>query len=256
MAPGFDRSASAPVQTADLAPETVLAGRYEIAGASDRGPDGPVYHAVDRRLHRAVAVHPLGDASDDASARLLAEATVRSRLRHPSMGDVFDVVEHDGCVYVIAEPRSTSTSAEADVTLVLSSRSPVPSTPPPEPVPAGDRHRRRGLLAGVAAACSVLVALVAIALTTGGSPPSPDGSSTTSSPPTTSPPTVASEPPTSRAPTTTRAPATPPTTTPLERRGSSSGPGPADRKDAADDGANNARDADARRGNGRGRDRG
>ena len=85
----------------DLAPETggvASAGLadYELEEVIGRGGMGIVWRARQRRLDRVVAIKFLaggGWASDEARARLRAEALAVARLRHPGIVPVIDVGE-------------------------------------------------------------------------------------------------------------------------------------------------------------------
>ncbi len=70
----------------------VEADRYEMRGEYGRGGLGVVMRALDRKLGREVAVKLLQNPSPAAGARFLREATITSRLQHPSIVTVLDVV--------------------------------------------------------------------------------------------------------------------------------------------------------------------
>lgn len=68
-------------------------GRYEVTRRIARGGMATVYHAVDRRLDREVAVkmmHPHLAESEDFVARFRREARAAARLAHPNVVAVFD----------------------------------------------------------------------------------------------------------------------------------------------------------------------
>ena len=87
----------------DLAPETggvASAGLadYELEEVIGRGGMGIVWRARQRRLDRVVAIKFLaggGWASDEARARIRAEALAVARLRHPGIVPVIDVGESE-----------------------------------------------------------------------------------------------------------------------------------------------------------------
>jgi WD40 repeat protein len=66
--------------------------RYQLRGEHGRGGLGVVMRALDRQLGREVAVKLLQDPHPVAAARFLREATITSRLQHPSIVTVLDVV--------------------------------------------------------------------------------------------------------------------------------------------------------------------
>ena len=89
----------------DLQPGTRV-GPYEIVAPLGAGGMGEVYRASDARLGREVAlkVLPAVFASDpDRHRRFKQEAQATGRLNHPNLLAVFDVGEHDGQPYLIAE---------------------------------------------------------------------------------------------------------------------------------------------------------
>ena len=88
--------------TAAIAPGVVLVDRYEIAGELGRGGMGRVFAARDRRLDRDVAIKLLvGEATDSrAFSRLEQEARAASRINHPNIATVHDVLatDHGPCI--------------------------------------------------------------------------------------------------------------------------------------------------------------
>ena len=77
----------------------VLTGR--ILG---RGGFGTVYEARHAQLDRPVAIKVQGDVGQGANVRLLDEARLIAKLRHPNIVDVFDVgALADGRVYFVME---------------------------------------------------------------------------------------------------------------------------------------------------------
>ncbi len=77
-------------------PEQPLAAvdsaRYQLRGEHGRGGLGVVMRALDLQLGREVAIKLLQNPSREAGARFRREATITSRLQHPSIVTVLDVV--------------------------------------------------------------------------------------------------------------------------------------------------------------------
>ncbi|MCA9705897.1 MAG: serine/threonine protein kinase, partial [Myxococcales bacterium] len=71
----------------------VTIGRYQVAGRLGAGGLGIVYRAFDPSLARFVAIKVLkgGKEAAEHDARLLREAQVLARIRHPHVVEVFDV---------------------------------------------------------------------------------------------------------------------------------------------------------------------
>jgi tetratricopeptide (TPR) repeat protein/tRNA A-37 threonylcarbamoyl transferase component Bud32 len=79
---------------------------YEIFGEAGHGGMGVVYKARQAKLNRTVALKMvLGEARADEKAviRFLAEAEAVAAVRHPSVVQVYDYGEHDGCPYMALE---------------------------------------------------------------------------------------------------------------------------------------------------------
>jgi WD40 repeat protein len=86
-------SADPPPGVDELAPlRPVDHDRYELRGEHGRGGLGVVMRAFDRQLGREVAMKLLQNPSVEAGRRFLREATITSRLQHPSIVAVHDVV--------------------------------------------------------------------------------------------------------------------------------------------------------------------
>ena len=86
-------------------PPVDVAG-YEILGELGRGGMGVVYHALDVRLHRDVALKMIrtGDPADQrAVIRFLAEAEAVAAIRHPHVVQVFEFGESHGRPYFVME---------------------------------------------------------------------------------------------------------------------------------------------------------
>jgi beta-lactam-binding protein with PASTA domain len=83
-----------------------LDGRYRIRGRIARGGMATVYHALDTRLERTVAVkllHP-AYASDPAFAeRFVREARSIARLSHPNVVAVYDQGTYDDQAFLVME---------------------------------------------------------------------------------------------------------------------------------------------------------
>ena len=76
-----------------LSPGTLLS-QYRIVSLLGRGGMGEVYHAVDTKLARSVAIKTLSDQlvrSDLAVQRFVQEAHAASGLNHPNIVTVFDI---------------------------------------------------------------------------------------------------------------------------------------------------------------------
>jgi eukaryotic-like serine/threonine-protein kinase len=96
------------MQSAELG--RVVAGRYRLSAVIGRGGMGIVWQARDELLSRDVAVKEmiwppyLTDAERQAACRRATrEAQVAARLNHRNVIRVFDIVEEDGCPWIIME---------------------------------------------------------------------------------------------------------------------------------------------------------
>src|SRR6202142_3519455 len=81
-------------------------GPYEIVASIGAGGMGEVYKARDTRLTRDVAskVLPASFAADkERLTRFTLEAQSAGALNHPNILTVYDIGEHDGAPYMIAE---------------------------------------------------------------------------------------------------------------------------------------------------------
>jgi tetratricopeptide (TPR) repeat protein/predicted Ser/Thr protein kinase len=99
-----------PSVPADAAATDALAGtrvgRFAISKRLGAGGMGQVYGAEDTTLKRFVAIKrmsPHAKSTDADRKRLLKEAQRASALNHPSVGAVYDVVEHAGELWVVME---------------------------------------------------------------------------------------------------------------------------------------------------------
>jgi serine/threonine-protein kinase len=81
-------------------------GPYEILALLGAGGMGEVYQARDTRLHRIIALKTLrteSGADVDRKARFLAEAQAASRLNHPNIVTVYDILEERGECFIAME---------------------------------------------------------------------------------------------------------------------------------------------------------
>ena len=97
---------------AALSPDAELGSRvtralgswFDVDGEIGRGGMGIVYHAVDRRLKRAVAVKVLPPDlafRADIRTRFLHEAETAAQLTHPNIVPIYSVDEREGLVYFV-----------------------------------------------------------------------------------------------------------------------------------------------------------
>ena len=94
------------------APETerLLAGRYRLRAVIGRGGMGAVWRARDELLNRDVAVKEiiwppeLDEAEQDTvRRRVVREAQMLARLRHPNVVGVYDIFDEDGRPVIVME---------------------------------------------------------------------------------------------------------------------------------------------------------
>jgi serine/threonine-protein kinase len=82
----------------------VIADRYELREIIGRGASGVVCEAVDRRLHRLVAVKLMrGTTHADERERMLREAQVTGRLTHGNIVTVHDAGMADDLFFIVME---------------------------------------------------------------------------------------------------------------------------------------------------------
>ena len=83
-----------------------MLGPYIIEGRLGEGGMGVVYHGVDTRLGRPVAIKFMRDgqhASADDRARFLREPRATASLRHPGIVQIYDTGEQDGAPWFAME---------------------------------------------------------------------------------------------------------------------------------------------------------
>jgi serine/threonine protein kinase len=91
--------------TAEVTVEDRTLGPYHIEAIIGEGGMGVVYHALDRKLNRPVAIKFLSDELADPSARrrFQGEAQIASSLNHPHILTVYDAGEFEGRQYLVTE---------------------------------------------------------------------------------------------------------------------------------------------------------
>lgn len=85
-------------------PERV--GSFRIEGPLGIGGMGAVYRAYDERLRRTVAIKhilPVNAADPSSRERLRREAQAAAGLNHPSIVQIYDIVEIDGVDWIVME---------------------------------------------------------------------------------------------------------------------------------------------------------
>jgi serine/threonine protein kinase len=84
----------------------LIAGRYRVLGEAGRGGMGSVYHCVDDRLHREVAVKQVGRMPGESvtdQARALREARSSAALHHPHVVSIYDAVAEGDHIWLVME---------------------------------------------------------------------------------------------------------------------------------------------------------
>lgn len=84
----------------------VLEDRYRIRGMIARGGMATVYHALDERLERTVAIkviHPAYATDPSFVDRFTREARSIARLSHPNVVAVYDQGSHNGLAFLVME---------------------------------------------------------------------------------------------------------------------------------------------------------
>ncbi len=90
----------------------VRIGPYEILSLLGAGGMGEVYKARDSRLHRLVALKTLSTskvADCDLKARFLLEAQAASKLNHPNIVTIYDIVAESNACFIAMEYVDGST---------------------------------------------------------------------------------------------------------------------------------------------------
>lgn len=86
----------------DLNLASVIDGKYEVVEGIARGGMSAVYLAYDRRLEREVALKfLLPGLGEQAYARVLEEARLMARVRHPNVLPIYDIGYHRGLPYLV-----------------------------------------------------------------------------------------------------------------------------------------------------------
>ncbi|MGR4883573.1 serine/threonine-protein kinase [Streptomyces sp. LARHCF249] len=93
------------------APGDVIDGRFELVEKLGSGGMGTVWRALDRVLHRDVALKevrpPVGHEEDGASrrlrARVLREARAQARINHPHVVTIHHIVDEDPHPWLVME---------------------------------------------------------------------------------------------------------------------------------------------------------
>ncbi|MEY4512019.1 MAG: hypothetical protein RLZZ450_4141 [Pseudomonadota bacterium] len=84
----------------------VVGGKYRIARILGEGGMGIVLEAVNITTGKRVALkwmHPHVSADPVAAERLLREAQVAARVRHPNVIDIYDVDRHENSLFLVME---------------------------------------------------------------------------------------------------------------------------------------------------------
>ena len=88
-----------------MAAERKVDNRYTLLDVRGRGGMGTVWEARDEVLQRRVAVKevPLAPGDPNTRERVLREARIAARVKHPRLVDVYDVVEEGNTIFVVQE---------------------------------------------------------------------------------------------------------------------------------------------------------
>ncbi|HEY7162633.1 MAG TPA: serine/threonine-protein kinase, partial [Acidobacteriota bacterium] len=90
----------------EIAPDTVLAGRFQILRELGRGGMGTVYAAVDLELGSSVALKVMQtDLISDTTARerFYREVNIARKVTHPNVCRIFDVFQHEHLLFLTME---------------------------------------------------------------------------------------------------------------------------------------------------------
>ena len=97
-------------QTGRLSPQSMLQGRYIIAGQVGRGGMGAVYAASDTRIgQRRVAIKEMSQANLDeaglraATERFQLEARMLASMQHPNLPHIYDAFSENGRSYLVMD---------------------------------------------------------------------------------------------------------------------------------------------------------
>jgi serine/threonine protein kinase len=80
-----------------------LSGRYQMELLIGEGGFGQVWRAFDIELERNVALKVPKPGCNDATGLFISEARRVARLKHPSVIPVHDVIQEDGCCFIVSE---------------------------------------------------------------------------------------------------------------------------------------------------------
>ena len=78
-------------------------GQYRVIDRLGSGGMGHVYRAADEMLGREVALKIIDTPTENAAARLRAEATALARINHPGIATVYELLEDDGRLVMAME---------------------------------------------------------------------------------------------------------------------------------------------------------
>src|SRR5262245_10836951 len=81
-------------------------GSYQVTARIGAGGMGDVYRATDSKLRRDVAIKSLPDSFAKNPERVLRfqqEAEVLASLNHPNIAAIYDLIEVEGCKYLVLE---------------------------------------------------------------------------------------------------------------------------------------------------------
>lgn len=102
----LEREGAVPQMISDPDSLTLIAGRYDLVFQIGEGGMGLVYLASDRQLGRKVALkrmRPEIKANPAHRERFIQEARLISRLNHPYIVGVHEIVEHKGEIYLVLD---------------------------------------------------------------------------------------------------------------------------------------------------------
>jgi serine/threonine protein kinase len=88
---------------ADLAPGTLVAGKYELIRELGRGGMGVVYAARDLKLGRRVAMKFLRHVDEEVLDRFLIEARATAQCNHDNIVIIYEVDSYAGMPYMVLE---------------------------------------------------------------------------------------------------------------------------------------------------------